>query len=373
MQKQAAEWTKFRNILCVRPDNLGDVLMTTPAIRALKKATQGRKITLLTSQAGQKIARLLPEIDEIIVFDFPWIKNPFGSSPAIIQSLIRKLSSKNFDAAVIFSVYSQNPLPAATLCYLAGIQKIAGYCRENPYHLITDWIPDPEPVYRIDHEVIRQLNLVAFLNVPTHDDTLSVPVIHTNAKISLLEKLKNLGINFGNNLLIVHPGVSEPKRQYPVTSFTETVRLLSKEPGTQVLITGVKEEARLAETVKGHSNAVCLAGKLNLEEFIILIKISSLLISNNTGPVHIAAAVKTPVIVLYALTNPQHTPWKVAHKVLPFRIPESLQSKNMIIRLANDKCFLNEPEMVSPAQIIAAAKALLNDVHKDVKTELLMI
>ena len=64
-------WDTFRNVLCVRLDNLGDVLMTTPALRALKQAVPGRRITLLTSRAGSGIARLVPEIDEVLEFAVP--------------------------------------------------------------------------------------------------------------------------------------------------------------------------------------------------------------------------------------------------------------------------------------------------------------
>lgn len=74
--------------------------------------------------------------------------------------MIDTLRDQAFDAAVVFTVYSQNPLPTAMLLYQAGVPRIAGYCRENPYGLMTDWLPDPEPLSEIRHEVTRQLDLV---------------------------------------------------------------------------------------------------------------------------------------------------------------------------------------------------------------------
>src|SRR4051812_30482449 len=114
MQRQA-EWNELKNILCIRLDNLGDILMTTPAIRALKKSVQGRRITLLASTAGGLIAKHIPEIDDVIVFDTPWEKNTEGLSGNLLNGIVEKIKERNFDAAALFTVYSQNPLPAAML------------------------------------------------------------------------------------------------------------------------------------------------------------------------------------------------------------------------------------------------------------------
>ena len=83
------------------------------------------------------------------------------AQPESDAALIAELKARAFDAAAIFTVYSQSPLPAAYLCYLAGIPLRLAHCRENPYHLLTDWVPEPEPAARMRHEVQRQLDLVA--------------------------------------------------------------------------------------------------------------------------------------------------------------------------------------------------------------------
>ncbi len=101
---------------------MGDVLMSQPAMRALKESVQDRKITLLTSSAGASIAPFIPEVDEIIPFDVPWVKTRETGGEQRLLALASSLRSRQFDAAVIFTVYSQNPLPAAMLCYLAGIE-----------------------------------------------------------------------------------------------------------------------------------------------------------------------------------------------------------------------------------------------------------
>ena len=139
-------WASAERLLCVRLDSLGDVLMTTPAIRALRSRGRGKHVTLLTSPSGAAVARLVPEIDEVLVYEAPWMKaTPPPRGSARDRAFADALRDRRFDAAAIFTVYRQNPLPAAFLCYLADIPLRLAHCHENPYHLLTDWVPDPEP------------------------------------------------------------------------------------------------------------------------------------------------------------------------------------------------------------------------------------
>src|SRR4051812_4196285 len=139
------DWKNARNILCVRLDNGGDVLMTTPAIRAIKNSQPQRRITLLTSNAGAAMARHIPEIDAVIRCEAPWVKNAAAQRPTAVLELRDDIAARQFDAAIIFTVYSQTPLPAAMLCFLAGIPLRLAHCRENPYHLLTEWVRETEP------------------------------------------------------------------------------------------------------------------------------------------------------------------------------------------------------------------------------------
>ncbi|MFL5728040.1 MAG: glycosyltransferase family 9 protein, partial [Cytophagaceae bacterium] len=266
MLKQAG-WNNLKNILCIRLDNLGDVLMTTPAIRALKEQMPGRRITLLSSRAGSTIARYVREIDDIIVFDTPWEKNPDPAARHFAHNLVEQLKQRNFDAAVIFTVYSQNPLPAAMLCYLAGIPRVAGYCRENPYGLITHWIPDEEPVYEIKHEVTRQMDLVKFLGMEAHDDSLSLSVPE-NTILDTMNRLLKTGIDPDKKWVIIHPGVSEAKRQYPVELFAEAAKTILEDEDMQILLTGTEAEKELTEHIQQTvgPGVFNLAGMLSIGE-----------------------------------------------------------------------------------------------------------
>jgi ADP-heptose:LPS heptosyltransferase len=356
------DWNKCKNVLCIRADNMGDLLMSSPAIRALKE-TFNCKITLLTSAMGNVIAPFIEEIDGTIVSDLPWIKTKNPINEKEIVALINRIKSHQFDAAVIFTVYSQNPLPAAMLAYMAGIPRRLAYCRENPYHLLTDWIVEKEPFSFIQHQVNRDLNLVKMVNAETETERLKI-IFSEEAKLKALRKLKKRGVNLQQDWLILHPGVSETKREYPKEEWIKTGKLLTSVLGNQLLITGSEAEKKLCDNIANEigDSAFSLAGVLSIEEFIALINEAPLIISVNTGTAHIAAATQTPVVVLYALTNPQHTPWQVASKVLYFSVQEDLRSKNEIVNFVTQKIMNKDVEYPSPEAILMAAKKLLNKV-----------
>jgi lipopolysaccharide heptosyltransferase II len=326
-------WKNCRSILCVRPDNMGDVLMTTPAIRAVKESLPERHITLLTSSAGAAIAPFVPEIDEVITFDVPWVSTQISNGPQAIWDLVEQLQQGKFDGAMIFTVQSQNPLPAAMLCYMAGIPRILGYCRENPYRLLTNWVPDTEVLYATRHEVERQLALVAIIGCTTSSRKMSLTVTGT-AQQQALQSLIDIGVDLQEPWLVLHAGVSEAKRQYSAQEYIRAARQLMNDYGYQIILTGSASERSYIENIRMAlgEKAYNLAGLLSLETFIGLIAQAPVLISNNTGPVHMAAAVGTPVVVLYAMTNPQHTPWQVENRVLYFEVPPHLRSKNVLLQ-----------------------------------------
>jgi len=349
-------WRNYRNILCVRLDNAGDVVMTTPALRALKEACPERKITLLTSPPGARIAGLIPEVDRCIVYGAPWVKATAPCRDARGEyALIRALKRERFDAAVIFTVYSQSPLPAAFLCYMSGIPERLAHCRENPYQLLTRWVPDPEPKEYVRHEVERQLDLVASVGCSPRRDGLSLKV--PDAAYRRLERiLAREGVDPQRPRIVLHCGSSAPSRRYPKGSFAKAARLLFKETGFTLLFSGTQEEREDIESIRAQAAvpSVSLAGKMNLEELAALLSRSALLISNNTGPVHIAAALGTRVVDLYALTNPQHTPWKVASRVLSHDVPCRYCYKS-ICPEGHQRCLA----MVPAEAVVHAAKELL--------------
>ena len=342
---------------------MGDLLMSSPAIRAVKE-TLNCKITVLTSSMGQGIAHFITEIDDVIVCDLPWVKTNEQFNPQDYVALVEKLKTANYDGAIVFTVYSQNPLPSAMLTYLSGIPLRLAYCRENPYQLLTDWVAEKEPYTFIRHQVRRDLDLVAQINCRTTNEHLSLEVNKSWWPL-LKDKLHELRLNDSKLYIVLHAGVSEQKRQYPFDSWVETGKLLLEEFPCQLVLTGNSAEAKFNDKISAAigEGAVSVAGKLNLQEFITLIKHSALVISVNTGTIHIAAAFGRPIIVLYALTNPQHSPWKVQGEILPFTVAGHLKSKNEVIKYVNDNLFTSDVSYPNPEHILEAAKRILTQKH----------
>ena len=314
-------WNRARRVLAVRLDAMGDVLMTTPALRALKGP--GRSVTLLTSPSGAAAARLVPEVDEVIVYEAPWLKaTPPRPDSRHEAAMIGRLREGRFDAAVILTVFSQNPLPSALLCWSAEIPLRLAHCRENPYQLLTDWIPEPETDRPQRHEVRRQLDLVAAVGARPEDERLSMSVPDA-ARRAVTGHLLSVGIDPDRPWIPIHPGASAPSRRYPPEGFAEAARLLASEHGYQVVFTGSEAERGLIEGIREAMGtpSASLAGRLDLGGLAALIERAPAIVSNNTGPIHVAAAVGTPVVVLYALTNMQHTPWAVPSRVLNHDVP----------------------------------------------------
>ncbi|WP_343703490.1 glycosyltransferase family 9 protein [Chitinophaga sp.] len=347
----------MKRILCIRPDNMGDILMSTPAIRALKETFRAH-ITLLTSSAGAAITPFIPEIDATIVFDAPWVQQP-STEVHPLHDVVQLLKLNRYDAAVIFTVYSQNPLPSVMLAYLAGIPVRLAYCRENPYQLLTHWLPDKEPYTLIRHQVQRDLDLVAELGAYTSRQTLSLksdPQQWPRVK----RKLQAAGVDLQQPWLVLHPGVSEVKRQFPLQQWAAATQLLTREMNMQLVLTGNEQDTALAAALQQQCGEGCfnLAGQFSHAAFIALIAQCPLVLSVNTVTAHIAAATGTPVVVLYAQTNPQHTPWKATSAVLYFDVPETLRSRNEVIRFVHEYYPAQPGPDATPGNVLAAVQAL---------------
>ena len=315
-------WRAARNVLCVRLDTIGDVLMTGPAVRALKAAVPGRRITLLTSPSGASAAALLPEVDDTIVYEAPWMKRERSSDPAPDERVVKTLRERGFDAAVIFTVYTQSPLPAALLCHLAGVPLRLAHCRENPYRLLTDWIPEAEPDRLVRHEVRRQLDLVAHVGASTDDSSMTIE-LPGSATVRPRALLAQAGLDRADGWAVVHPGSTASSRRYPEGLWAVACEMLAREHGIRQVFTGDATDAAVIERVRELAGdpGPSTAGELSLAELAALIDAAPVLVAGNTGPVHLAAAVGTPVVDIYALTNPQHTPWGVPSRVLFQDVP----------------------------------------------------
>lgn len=320
-----ASWAGVRRLLAIRLDNVGDVLMTTPALAALRAGLPDARITLLASTGGAMAAPHLREVDEVIAFDAPWMACG-RESPATValHGLTQRLSAASFDAAIVFTVCTQSALPAAMLALQAGIPLRLAHCRENPYALLTDWVRDEEtPAPGMRHEVQRQLDLVASIGLGTGTHALRF-LLDAGDRARAAARLRAAGLPDGARYFVVHPGASAASRRYPAERFAEAAAAVARASGSVPVVVGGPSEAALVAAVCGAPGAppaVALVGGLTLGELGALIAGADVTLCNNSAPSHLAAAVGGRVVVLYALTNPQHTPWQARARVLNHEVP----------------------------------------------------
>lgn len=342
------------NILCVRLDNIGDIIMTSPAFRAIKTTYPRSTITLLTSSGGAKIAPYIPFIDKTLIYDAPWVRNKTHSN---FFRTVKVLESRHFDTSLIFTNFSQSSLPSALLCSAAKISQRVGYARENPYDLLTTWIPDTEPFTTLDHGVKRQIRLASAIGAVTKNEEL-VLFTKKEDQTSLQCKLQRKKIHASKSIIIIHPGVSDKKRQFSVRFFAEVAKKIVNNFDFQVLITGTPSDSSITASIeKSCAGKAISFTNLTIGEYIALLEMSSVVISNNTGSVHIAAAVHTPVVVFYAMTNPEHTPWQVAHKTFYFSIPHNLRSRNQLLASLS----YPQPEKFTVDDVVQAVHNLMRN------------
>lgn len=317
-----AHWRSVRRVLVIRLDNLGDVLVTTPAMHAIRESLPDAEITLLASEIGAQAGRLNPDLDDVIVYQAPWM-DPWSELPQDSereQRMIAEIRERRFDGAIIFTSYHQSSLPGAYLCYLADIPLRVAASIDGPGSLLTTRHKHPD---RMMHEVERGLDLVGAIGMTTQERSLSLQVPEV-ARCEIADFLDAECPDRSGPLVVIHPGCSMPARTYAWQSFAAVAELLIQQLGATIVLTGVASERPLVDQVAARvdgslqSSIVKAAGRLSFPVFCALIEAADVTVTNNTGPMHVSAAVQTPVVALFALTNPpeQWGPWQVPHRQL---------------------------------------------------------
>jgi ADP-heptose:LPS heptosyltransferase len=309
-------WLAARNLLAVRLDNAGDIVMLGPALRAIKTTSPDCRITLLASPAGAKAAPLLPWVDSVLVWRSIWQdlgQLPFD--PARENELIQLIAEGSFDAAVIFTSFSQTPHVAAYACYLAGIPLRAGESKEFGGGTLSTELQDtPDATHQVD----RNLHLVQALGFTEVDPAMEIAIPDAGRE-SVARRLWNVGITPDQPLALLHPGASAAARRYPATRFGHVADLLLNR-GWSLVVTGSERERDLLESVAGDNDAIPVLTDLSIQEFAALIARASAVVCGNTLPLHLADATGTPVVALYSGTElisqwgPRFTPSRVLQR-----------------------------------------------------------
>ena len=349
-----------RNLLLVRLDNLGDVLLCTPAFHAVRETLPDARLTLLASPTGAQVAGLNPDLDDVIVYEAPWMdawsRLPQDSERE--RRIVELLRERRFDGAIIFTSFHQSSLPAAYLAYLADIPLRLAASIDGSGSLLTTRVKHQEEP-RV-HEVERALELVGAEGFRTSDRDLVLQVRPEDV-MAMRRRLAAEALPEDGTLVVVHPGCSMPARSYPWRQFAQVADLLVGELGCRVVLTGSEQEIELVDRIRDsmRHQALSVAGRATFREFVALLALADLVLTNNTGPAHLAAAAKTPVVDLFALTNPpdQWRPWGVPHRLLYKEVPCALCYSRICPH--GQECLAG----VSPAEVAAAVEQLLREVR----------
>jgi ADP-heptose:LPS heptosyltransferase len=293
------------HVLAVRLDNEGDVLLAGPALRTLAAGVD--RLTLLCGPRGRHAAGLLPGVDALLVWEAPWIDpEPGPVARADVEDLVARVAALGADRALIFGSFHQSPLPTALVLRLAGVPWIGATSIDYPgslldlRHLIDDDV----------HEVERSLDLVraAGYERPAGDDG-ALSVVRPHGDVP------------ERPYVVVHPGASMPARAWAPERCAELVDTLAA-AGRRVVVTGGPAERALSARVAG-TEGIDLGGETTLAELADVLAGADAVVVGNTGPAHLAAAVGTPVVSLFAPTVPavRWRPWRVPHELLHVDVP----------------------------------------------------
>lgn len=295
------DWLSAKHILAIRLDNIGDVIMLGPALRAVKETSPHARLTLLASPAGTTAAPLLPWIDNVITWRASWqdVGGRIPFEPARERELIDLLAQQNFDAALVFTSFSQTPHVPGYVCYLAGIPLRAGESKEFGGNTLTATLSGaPDDL----HQVERNLRLVEQLGFVAKDRRLTV-VLPKDTWQRIPPLLAKAGLAQDAPYILLHPGASAQARRYPAERFGTLARRLTRE-GREVLVIGVPREAALLKEVRSRApQAHFLVGETSLAEYAALIERAELVVCNDTLPMHLADALGTPEVVLFSGTD----------------------------------------------------------------------
>jgi heptosyltransferase-3 len=349
-------------ILGVRLDNDGDVLLTGPAVRAL--AAGGARVDLLVAPSGLAAAHLLPQVHDILLFDPPWsgFDSP-ATNPDKVEALVTQLRARSYDEAVIFTSFHQSPLPMALLCRLARVPRVAASSEDYPGSLLdvrgrrmADGAADdggPEG----DHEVTsaRSLAAAAGHDLAPGDD----------GRLRLRGSLPGPPAGLPDAAyVVVHPSASVPARSLEATHARAIVAALVAD-GWPVVVTGGPGD-RDAAACAASAGATDLAGRTDLAELASVLRGAEAVVVGNTGPAHLAAAVGTPVVSLFAPVVPaaRWHPWGVPYVLLGDQDAACRGTRSRQCPTPGHPCL----STVSPRQVAAAVRELVGNAPRPTVT-----
>ncbi len=291
----------MKHVVVARLDNMGDVLLAGPCVRAV--AAGADRVTMLAGPHGTSAARMLPGVDKVVTWCAPWIDlEPAELTASMVNELVTRLTAERFDAALVLTSFHQSPLPLAMVLRMAGVPWIGAYSEDYPGSLLDLRQKPPDDDIP---EALRALRLAesAGFALPEGDD----------GRLAVREPLPDVPEQVGSaDYVVMHPGASVPARQMSAPRSRQLVKALTR-AGFSVVVTGAPSDSTLTGFVADDA-ALDLGGRTSLAELAAVLRGANTVVAPNTGPAHLAAAVGTPVVSLFA-------PLVSLVKWAPYRVP----------------------------------------------------
>jgi ADP-heptose:LPS heptosyltransferase len=337
--------SQFSRVLVARLDSIGDVLLAGPAVRAVAASA---KVTMLVREGLDAAAEMLPGVDDVMEFDAPWVLfDPPPVRPHAIADLVAEVEARCFDAALVLTSYHQSALPLALLLRMAKVPWIGAISEDYPgslldlRHRVPDGLPESE----------RGLSLAT---------TAGFVADEQGARLAVRRPLPDVTHRVGTEPYVVfHPGAAVPARR-PTAVHSRALVAALLAAGHRVVVTGSADEASLTGLVASTSStgmsAVDLGGRLSLPELAAALASAEVVVVPNTGPAHLAAAVGTPVVSLFAPVVPaqQWAPYGVPRVLLGDQQAACRNTRMRNCSVPDHPCLSS----IDPGEVVAAVAEL---------------
>jgi len=287
----------MKKILIIEPNWLGDILFTTPAIRAIREKNAGAFIACMIHPRCAELLEDNPDINKLILFDERVLHH------SVFRKLlfIRDLRRFKFDTVISF----HRSMSRILIAYLSGISRRIGYYTRKRSWLLTDSI---EPPITAPHRVEYFLNIIKAIGIDTDnkDYQFSIPESSVKSAEGMLEKR---GIGADDEFFIVNPGGNWFAKRWPKQRYASLCKELKAIYGKRILLTGAFKDRELSEEIARMSNgsATNICGKTTLKELAVIMRKAKVVVANDSGPMHIAISQKAPTVALFGPTSPEIT------------------------------------------------------------------
>ena len=309
---------QIQRVVVRLPNWLGDAVMAVPALRELRRVLPDAHITVVSRPGAADILIDADFLDDVLIYD--------RAGPASTWNQIREWRQRKFDSALLF----QNAFEAAVIAFLAGVSARVGYGTERRSVLLTH--PLPLPSWKDErHESFYYLNIVAelerLLSGTAGAETIQPRFdlhVSEDRKRDALRFLREHGASIGAPLTVLCPGsINSRAKRWPAERYAELADRLSA-AGANVALIGSAGESAVSQEVCKHAQRqpIVLTGKTTVAEATAIISIADILITNDTGPAHIGAALQTPTLVIFGPTNPLTTYPMSSHAEIIRRAPD---------------------------------------------------